>query len=369
MSPSTTFDLESWSGASGCEVVICGLGSRTPLGLTAASSAAAARAGISRIGAHPCWIDKSEDPVNLACAAGIPHHVGLNSRIEQLFVDAVREVLGRVPKNMRPPDQCWIGLPEDRPGISAGLGASVSDLASRRFGFSPTCIRLLRLGHASGLIAMQKAAQQISAGQAESVLVVGVDSYCATDTLEWLDQNGRLMSFTNRNGFPPGEAAGACLLASRSVAQRYYLPALATVFATCTTREPHPIHSQEVCIGLGLSAALKGVISSVPAPKRIITATYCDINGERYRSEELVYALLRTQTAFVDANTYEAPADCWGDVGAASGPLFATLAIASSQRGYAKGQYPVLWAGSESGYRAAVLLKLDNPSSGAHHHG
>lgn len=369
MPQSAAFDSESWSGAAGCEVVICSIGARTPLGLTAASSAAAARAGISRLAAHPYLIDKSEDPITLACATGIPHEVELKSRIEQLFMGATTEALGSMPKHMPPPGQCLIGLPEDRPGVSLDLGASVSDLASRTFGFTPASVRVLQQGHASGLISVQKAAQQISTGQVESVLVAGVDSYCAPDTLDWLDQSGRLMSFTNRNGFPPGEAAGACLLASRSVAQRYNLPVLATIVATCTTLEPHPIRSQEVCIGQGLSAALKGVISSLPSPECVITATYCDINGERYRSEELVYALLRTQTAFVDANIYEAPADCWGDVGAASGLLFAALAIASGQRGYAKGNYPVLWAGSESGYRAAALLKLGNPSFGAHQHG
>jgi 3-oxoacyl-[acyl-carrier-protein] synthase-1 len=93
-------------------------------------------------------------------------------------------------------------------------------------------------------------------------------------------------------------------------------------------------------------------------PEQAITATYCDLNGQRYRNEEFVYALLRTQESFVDAHDYECPADCWGDVGAASGPLFASLAIRANERGYSKGRFPLAWAGSNAGYRSAMVLEL-----------
>jgi 3-oxoacyl-[acyl-carrier-protein] synthase-1 len=56
------------------------------------------------------------------------------------------------------------------------------------------------------------------------------------------------------------------------------------------------------------------------------------------------------------------PADCWGDVGAASGPLFLSLAVEASQRGYSKGPYAVMFAGSESGYRAAALIRTHQSS-------
>jgi 3-oxoacyl-[acyl-carrier-protein] synthase-1 len=107
-----------------------------------------------------------------------------------------------------------------------------------------------------------------------------------------------------------------------------------------------------------LTAVLASVAGGVRATAELITASYCDLNGERYRSDEFVYALLRTQEAFVDPHDYISPADCWGDVGAASGPLFAVLAAVSGARGYAKGNVPVLWAGSDSGYRSAVALGL-----------
>ena len=128
--------------------------------------------------------------------------------------------------------------------------------------------------------------------------------------------------------------------------------------SAATAIEPHPLRSTEPCLGEGLTAAFSAVIGNLQLPHEIITATYCDLNGERYRNEEFVYAMFRTQAGFVDANDYISPADCWGDVGAASGPLFAVLAIAARLRGYAKGAYPLLWAGSDSGYRSAVALAI-----------
>lgn len=50
--------------------------------------------------------------------------------------------------------------------------------------------------------------------------------------------------------------------------------------------------------------------------------------------------------------------DAWGDVGAASGPLFVVLAVASGQRGYAHGRHVLAWASSDGGTRAALTLTL-----------
>jgi 3-oxoacyl-[acyl-carrier-protein] synthase-1 len=60
------------------------------------------------------------------------------------------------------------------------------------------------------------------------------------------------------------------------------------------------------------------------------------------------------------------PADCWGDIGAASGPLFANLAVAAGLRGYAKGPRTLIWASSERGDRAAAVVLTPPPARGGH---
>jgi len=350
-----------WSAAAGKEVCLCGIGARSPLGFDAAASAAAVRGAISAVGMHPFFIDKTGEPMSLARDAGLGTDVKLLSRFETMLISAISEALnGRLSISSNMKIACWIGLPEPRPGLSSDMERSLSASIATRFDLHPSTINLLPRGHAAGLMAIQVAAQRISDGELDVCIAAGVDSYHDPDTLEWLDRNGLLMSAVNRNGFPPSEAAGACLLASRTAADRYGLPVLATIAAAATAVEPHPIRSTGVCIGQGLSNAIKSVIDSLQLPKETITATYCDLNGERYRNEEFGYTLLRVQESFVDAHDYLSPADCWGDVGAASGLLFASLAIAANQRGYGKGPLPLLWAGSESGYRTAVLMNVGN---------
>jgi 3-oxoacyl-[acyl-carrier-protein] synthase-1 len=65
--------------------------------------------------------------------------------------------------------------------------------------------------------------------------------------------------------------------------------------------------------------------------------------------------LLRTQLAFVDATRFITPADYGGDIGAASPPLFAPLAIATRLHGYAKGPRTLIRASSEQGDRGAAI--------------
>ena len=71
-----------------------------------------------------------------------------------------------------------------------------------------------------------------------------------------------------------------------------------------------------------------------------------------------MFTVLRAQSAFVNMLDNVTPADCWGDMGAASGPLLATLAISSGARGYAPGPRSMLWTSSEGGYRCAAVLHV-----------
>ena len=86
---------------------------------------------------------------------------------------------------------------------------------------------------------------------------------------------------------------------------------------------------------------------------------YCDLNGEPYRADEFGFAALRTKESFESASDFVAPADCWGDVAAAGGPLHAMLAVAAASKGYAKGELAFAWASSEPGERAAALFATD----------
>jgi 3-oxoacyl-[acyl-carrier-protein] synthase-1 len=107
-----------------------------------------------------------------------------------------------------------------------------------------------------------------------------------------------------------------------------------------------------------MAEAIRAACGGLALPSEKVDFTYCDLNGQRYRNEEFTFAALRTQSCFAEITDNLTPADCWGDIGAASTPLFTALAIASGQRRYANGSRVLLWAGSDSGHRAAALLEL-----------
>jgi len=344
-----------WSGGN---AFIWGTGARTAIGLDAAATAAAVRADISGITVHHHFLDKAEEPMHFASDALLPENLPVPQRLAGMLGPVLDEALGSAPlagRGLR--ISCWLALPEARTGLSLEAASAVGvAVFTERHLPAP---RLLPRGHAGGLMALQIAAEKVANGETDVAIVAGADSYQNPETLMALDREGWLMSGVNRNGFPPGEAAGACAVGSRAAIEKLGLPVLGRVAAGSTALEPLPIRSTDgVCIGTALTAVLRDLIAGLRLPQEEITATYCDLNGQRYRNEELVYALLRTQEAFVDAHDYLCPADCWGDVGAASGLLYTALAIAAARRGHAKAARPLLWAGSESGYRSAVLLDL-----------
>jgi 3-oxoacyl-[acyl-carrier-protein] synthase-1 len=245
---------------------------------------------------------------------------------------------------------------EARPGQKNGFAAQVDAGLRRKLseqvmlgggGSTPG-------GHAGGLLAIHHACKSLREGKTKLCLAGGVDTYLEPETLEWLDENEQLHSEGNIYGFCPGEAAAFCLLATLGTARSYGLTPLAQIVSTAMASEENRIKTQSVVLGEGLGTAFRSLFEN--APKAPVDRIICDMNGERYRGNEYGFAVIRNPGRFRDAADFEAPADCWGDVGAASGPLFVSLVTEAQERNYQKGPLSLIWASSENGARAAVLL-------------
>jgi 3-oxoacyl-[acyl-carrier-protein] synthase-1 len=343
-------------------VAIIGVGAQTAVGLNAASSAAAVRAGIARLREHPFMLDRSWEAMMVGMVSHILPDVIGSERFIKLALPAVQEALSPLNglEKKLPPLPLLIGLPAARPGLPENLAAKIAsgfaEINKKPFQFSE--IKALSCGHSAGLMAIQEGWQKILNGDTEICLAGGVDSYLEPETLQWLEQEEQLHSPANKWGFMPGEAAGFCLLASFKTAQKYQLDFWGKILTAATEREKNLIKTDAVCIGEGLTRAFKGVLQKLEFSNQKIDQVICDLNGERYRTDEYGFTLTRLSQFFIDAADFLAPADCWGDVGAASGPLFLNLAVAAGARGYAKGPLTLIWTSSESGERSAVLLQV-----------
>lgn len=338
--------------ASSSPALVTGIGAVTPLGRNAWTSAAAARAGACGFREHPYLIDTGGEPVRVA-AVHLDEELQGVERLGRLLTMAIDEALQAAPDLMQ--IEFFVGMPPPRPGIPGTLPAVLREIVVRRYGRRVAAVHGLASGHASSLLGMKDALRAVATGAASACIVAGVDSYLDAETLEWIEQCDQLHGggpLNNAWGFIPGEAAAAVLLEARASSR----PLLAELVSVGAGMETKLIKTDTVCIAEGLTQAFREALRAL-GPGDIIDNVYCDLNGEAYRADEYGFTVLRTKESFRAATEFVAPADCWGDVGAASGPLHMLLAIAASMKGTAKGPLSMIWASSEGGDRAAAILR------------
>jgi len=344
-------------------VFIVANGARTPLGRRAAPSAAALRAGISGVGEYPLLIDRPWTLRQAALDSELSTALIGSDRLLVLARTALCEACAplKVSQSSRLRLPVYLGLPEFRPGFTKQDAEAVcSGLAQLdELPIEISELTVFTEGHAAGLLALATAVEQIRQGAFESCLVGCVDSYFHPDTMNWLDKNRQLAGGDARSAFVPGEGAGFCLLASERVQKRFGIAALMRVVAVTIGKETNLIKTEDICFGEGLTKTVQAATQGLTAGEKI-NNVICDINGERYRADEWGYVCLRLSQYFDDPTNYLSPADCWGDMGAASAVLFAMLACQAAERGYAKGPRTMLWASSEGGLRGAAVLEILN---------
>jgi 3-oxoacyl-[acyl-carrier-protein] synthase-1 len=342
-------------------VHIIAVGARTPVGLTAESSAAASRARISRIREHAFMVDLRGELIRLAQDESIDRRLTARVRMLTLASAALQQVVRKVEAapmgKLRGQFPIFLGLTEDRLGFADVSSAKLEKALAREasFGAEGWKLQTFRQGHASVIDAMRHAERGFSSGEFSICVVGGVDSYADANTLLWLDGNGRLAAEGVRAGFPPGEGAAFLALATESARVALAMPSLGMIRGLGTSVEPHPRDSDEASLGQGLTAAIIAASSTLLAGE-LIDDVYCDINGERHRSEEWGFALLRSQQLMRNI-TYTTPVGEWGDVGAATGALLIILALQAWQRGYSRGKLSLIWSSSDHGLRSAAVLE------------
>lgn len=336
---------------------IVAFGARTPVGLRATSSAAAVRAGITRLREHPYMVDKAGDPF-VVCMDGTITATSRRERMYALAASALDEVLEGVPTDKRQKLPIFLGLPEPSATFSREDGTRLCQRITAHVldRCDPQVVAVLE-GNAAAIAALSQATDAIAKGVTECCIVGGVDSLIDPDVLEPLDADKRIKSVSNRWGFPPGEGAAMFAVCTATFARGHRLPIKAYIASVVNTREPNRMHTETICTGEGLGLALTQAARQAGTT---ITKQFCDIDGERYREHELSFAILRVPSvAFENAVDYVAPADCWGNTGAATGAMLTMLPVLQHERGASPGAWPMVWCGSENGRRGALVLHLE----------
>jgi 3-oxoacyl-[acyl-carrier-protein] synthase-1 len=186
---------------------------------------------------------------------------------------------------------------------------------------------------------------------------VFVDSYIDDDRLAALDHDMRLKTALVSDGIVPGEAGVAILMESPGTADQRQAVPLGLVGPVGLGQEPQIRSSDKESSGRGLSEALRAAL--VNAPPKASRWCLCDLNGQSYRAAEWGVVLARLAAELSTVKRVSHPADCVGDIGAATGGILIAQALAGFARKYARADEAILWASSsEHGLRAALRITL-----------
>lgn len=344
------------------QVAVAAVGAFSPLGATWAQTCASIRAGLSRLADHPYYEALTHDPewdeadpLRCAMVPGWEESLDEPERLGDLAAEAMRDLVQRIPLKRADLGNggVMLTLPEERdfPGaVDAATGVLARLL--ERGGLEGLAVREARAGGAAGFFAsLREAGVRIGAGELAFCIVGGADTYFLDRRLEALDQAWRLRTLRNPDGFLPGEAAVVLLLASpRWLASAGMVP-LCTLGEVGLGREPEAILGDRASSGVGLSSAIEAALGGGGPPAWVL----CDLNGEAYRAFEWGLVQARLGPLLGDVRRITHPADCLGDVGAATGPLLVACAAHAFSRGDRPQGPTLLWASAEDGTRVATV--------------
>jgi 3-oxoacyl-[acyl-carrier-protein] synthase-1 len=192
--------------------------------------------------------------------------------------------------------------------------------------------------------------------------VCSVDSYIHPDLLTKLATEERILDGENPYGLVPGEAASAILVGHGGFMRG--VPPLGQILRMTEATEPEELRSLKGIIGRGLASCFR-FDEAVPVSRLI-----ADLNGERYRAEELGFAATsaprRMANLFDDPET---PAANFGDIGAATGGAYAALALTPPPRWRVRPvdtmgrEIAVISTSSRTGLRATLVVERSGESA------
>jgi 3-oxoacyl-[acyl-carrier-protein] synthase-1 len=353
-------------------LAVQGVGLVTAVGLSAPASCAAFRAKISNP-TETRFIDGAGKWI-------MAHQVELEqpwrglSKLARMAALAAEEALQGVPRVQ------WAKLPmvlcvaePDRPGRLDGLDTQLAPMIQELLGggvrFDAARSALVAHGRVGLAVALNGARRLLAQPDVPQVLVVAADSLITWPTLGPLEREGRLLTERNSNGFMPGEAAGALLLGRAASTESSQQAAASggelVVAGLGFAREAAHIASDEPLRGDGLASAIRAALEDAGAAMHDIDYRIADVSGEHYYFKEAALALSRTLRQRKEDFDLWHPAECTGEVGAASGATVVALAQAACAKGYTLGLKVLAHWANDGGQRAAAVLQWNSNAARA----
>jgi hypothetical protein len=209
-------------------------------------------------------------------------------------------------------------------------------------------------GHAGGLHCIAMAKKELDAGHITTAIVGAADSLIDSETIAWLHSTNRLKLSGMPVGLMPGEAS-AFLVLSNNLREND-----AEITGVGISAEAKTLWSGATSVGEGLASALEQVAEiaqwKLDSPAWVI----CDQNGEIYRANEWGHVATRLRATWpaLESPVAWMPAASFGDTGCASSLVAVCIALQAFKRKYAPADCAVVTSSSEAEFRSAIVVNL-----------
>jgi 3-oxoacyl-[acyl-carrier-protein] synthase-1 len=342
---------------------IAGMGMITPLGPSVATTVAAVNAGVSAYQQSRYYTAKG-DAITMAEVpiaifedfdAEIDEGESYNEQYDHMIKMAIvaLEEACRA-QSIEQPIPLVLAMPElvISPAIKHSL--LIRNLANNCPSWvDPILSRVCHSGRAAGMEAIEFAFKYLHE-KYDRMLVGGSDSHSDYARLAPLDEMGRLLTIGSPDSFAPGEAACFLLLTRHLELAQVRNGYLIAVHPPGIADEQGHLFSAAPYRGDGLDRAFKK--SLIHQPAQSIHSIYSGMNGENHWAKEYGVAYLRNKAAFDDPVRFEHPADCYGDLGAATATTL--IAMAAEHLHKNKNVYKhLVYCSSDTSMRGALVLE------------
>ncbi|MRR06245.1 MAG: 3-oxoacyl-ACP synthase [Deltaproteobacteria bacterium] len=342
------------------DLAITAVNSITAVGHDAAMTAAAVRAGITRFSEFDEYLDREGNPVTVARIRGSADNFDTAERMGEIAVLCLENLLvkyfseaARRPSRIR----LFLGTASaDRPGPRYEDSCKRLLIRVMENRADKTDLQIIPMGNASMPYALAEASRVVESNANTLCIVGGIDSLLRDSILNWFEQDGRLksVSYGRHQGLIAGEAVCFLTIEDNEHTRQANRPILARITGLGLAEEPAPRASNASGRGTGLSEACRTALNGKETTD--IKAVFGDLNGENSRALEWSIAENSCFRSRDERRMLWAPANCYGDVGAACGGVMASVASHGFVRGWV--QDPVLlFCSDDHGVCGAMVLE------------
>ncbi len=344
---------------------IAGIGMITSIGANAAMTFASVNAGISgysiseysNMQGYPITLASVPDEVfsttNIETDTG-NYYCKLYDRIIKMAIISIKEALSNHQLTHTIP--LILTLPEDKDSNNyIPKELLIKNLIDKKnLPLQKDKIHCVTVGRSGGIQALEVAQHLLSDNNIEYVLVGGSDSYHSLARLYDLDDDERLLAPNRKDGFAPGEGAGFLLLTSNRKKAINYKSNIIALLPPGSSKENGHLYSTKTYKGDGLDKAFK--LALLGCKESSVNSIFSSMNGENHWAKEYGVATMRNKKILADNFVTEHPADCYGDLGVASGSVLVAMSVLS----LFKKQNDVsqlVYSSSDSEWRSAIRLE------------